>query len=269
MKSAKKTKNLDSCLAAYFDQIRKIPTLTFEEELELSRRIQNGDEASRRRLIESNLRLVVKVARFYFTHDIPLMDLIQEGNIGLVRAAEKYDHHKQLRFSTYATWWIRQAVTRCLSDKRRTIRLPRNKEDVFRKIQKTNHTLRQMFMREPKAKEIAAEIGVPQKDVEYIMNITQTVSPLEGNGDYTYNPEWALIQKNSREVTFRVLDTLNDREKNILICRYQLNGEKRHSLKKIGDRMGISTETVRQIEFRALRKLRGHAEELRPFIEAM
>jgi len=269
MKKTRNPKKGDTVLASYFDQIKKIPVLTFQEELELSRRIQKGDAASRRRLIESNLRLVAKIARSYLAQDVSYMDLIQEGNIGLVRAADKYDHLKQVRFSTYATWWIRQSISRSLTDKRRTIRLPRKKEEIFRKIQQTNHNLTQQYMRQPKTKEIAAEIGISREDVESVLGLTQNCNPLESEGDYTYNPEWALIKKSSQEVTFHVLNTLNDREKHILIYRYQLNGGKRQSLKKIGDRMGISTETVRQIEFKALLKLRGHAEDLRPYIEAM
>jgi len=269
MRKARNTKNYDEMVTSYFDQIKNIPILTFEEELELSRRIQKGDEASRRRLIEANLKLVAKIARSYPANDMGLLDLIQEGNIGLLRAAEKYDHRKQVRFSTYATWWIRQSISRALSDKCRAIRLPRKKEEILRKIQKTSHTLSQVYMRQPKTKEIAAEIGASREEVERVMGMAQNFVPVEDEGDYTYNPEWALMKKSSREVTFQVLNKLNDREKNILVCRYQLNGGKRHTLKKIGDRMGISIETVRKIEFRAIRKLRGHEEELRPYFEAM
>ena len=269
MRARKNPKKDEDLLALYCDQIRNIPILTFEEEMELSRHIQNGDEVCRRRLIESNLKLVVKIARAYLSHDVSYMDLIQEGNIGLIRAAEKYDHLKQVRFSTYAIWWIRQAISRSLTDKRRAIRLPRNKEDLFRRIQQSSHMLSQVYMRQPSVKEVAAAIGVSCEDVEYILGITQNFIPVESEGDYTYNPEWALIKKSSREDTVQSLNKLNDREKNILISRYQLDGEKRHSLKKIGDRMGISAETVRQIEHKALRKLRGHAEELRSYIEAM
>jgi len=269
MRKTGNTKNSDDSLALYFEKIKKIPVLTFEEELALSRLIQKGDEASRRRLIEANLRLVVKIARSYLANDLSFMDLIQDGNIGLLHAAEKYDHRKQVRFSTYATWWIRQSITRALADKRRAIRLPRKKEEVLRQVKKTNHTLSQLYKRQPKTTEIAAEIGASREDVELVLNMTQNFAPLDGEGDYTYNPEWALMKKSSREVTFQVLNKLNDREKNILIYRYQLNGGKRYTLKKIGDRMGISTETVRQIEFRAIRKLRGHAEELLPYFQAM
>jgi len=269
MKCTKKGKNDDSCLSAYFEQIKKIPILTFEEELELSRRIQAGDTAARKRLIESNLRLVVKIARAYLANDLAYMDLIQDGNIGLMRAAEKYDHRKQVRFSTYAVLWIRQAITRSLEEKRRPIRLPRGKEDIFRKIQKANNALSQTYMREPNSAEIAAAIRVPLGEVQSILEVTQVISSVENSGDYTYNPERDLIKKSSRQAVNRVLNKLDKRERNILISRYQLNGGKRHSLRKIGDRMGISVETVRQTEFRALRKLRGHAEELRYHIEAM
>jgi RNA polymerase primary sigma factor len=270
----------DDSFIAYFDQLKKLPLLTFEEELELSRRIQNSDEAARQRLIEANLRLVVKIARSYFVPGIPLMDLIQEGNMGLMRAAEKYDHFKQVRFSTYAAWWIRQAISRFLSDKKRTIRLPHRKEEVLRKIQRAYHTLSQTYMREPKIDEIAADIRVPKEDVEFILNLSrdvisletekgdnESVSILEYLEDNTYNPELALMRKNSRDITLRVLNTLNDREKNVLIYRYQLDGKKQRTLKKVSTRMGFSPETIRQIELKALKKLRSHAEDLRVYVD--
>ena len=276
------TKGNDECLQAYFDQIRSIALLTFEEEQELSRCIKKGDEAARRRLIEANLRLVVKIARTYNAPDIPLMDLIQEGNVGLMRAADKYDHLKQVRFSTYAAWWIRQGISRFLSNKRRTIRLPHRKEEVLRRIQRAHYTLSQLHMRAPKAEEIAEEINVPRGDVDYLLNMASEFflfnsdrnekDPLpvvEFHEDYTYSPERMLMKKSSREVALQVLDVLKDREKRILIYRYQLNGEKEHTLKTIGDKMGLSTETVRQIELKALRKLRTHADELRIYMEAM
>lgn len=272
----------EDCLQSYFDQIKIIPLLTFEEELELSKRIQKGDKQARRRLIEANLRLVVKIARGYLTTDVSLMDLIQEGNMGLMRAVDKYDHAKQVRFSTYAAWWIRQVITRYLSDKRRIIRLPHRKEEVLRKIQRAYHTLSQLHMRQPKIEEIAAEIGVPQEEVEFILSLVrdiisfeleksdgESVTAIEFHEDYTYNPERDFMKKSSREATLKVLNHLKEREKNILIYRFQLNGGKAHTLKNISDKMGLSTETIRQIELRALQKLRGHAEELRTFIDAV
>ena len=268
----------DDCLQTYFEQIRDIPLLTFEEELDLSRCIQKGNEAARRRLIEANLRLVVKIARNFLTPDVSLMDLIQEGNMGLMRAVDKYDHKKNVRFSTYAAWWIRQVISRFMSDKRRTIRLPHRKEETLRKIQQAYHVLSQLFMRQPRPEEIAAEIGLPKEDVEFIMNLSheiisletensESVAVLESHEDYTYNPERALIRKCSRQATLQVLNQLKEREKRILYYRYQLNGNSKCTLKHISSKMGLSTETIRQIEIKALRKLRGQAEELRVYVE--
>jgi RNA polymerase primary sigma factor len=275
-----KNKNIDDDgVEAYFDQINTIPLLTFEEELELSRCIQAGDEAARNRLIEANLRLVAKVARSYLVPDLSLMDLIQEGNMGLMRAVEKYDHHKMVRFSTYASWWIRQAITRYLSDKRRAIRLPHKKEEILQKIRQACHTLSQLYLRQPTIKEIAAELGIPRKDVEFIIGMDRNILSLGSEGynessviesleDYTYSPERALIKKSSKEATLKVLEHLKDREKSILIYRYQLDGGERHSLRNISDKMGFSLETVRQVELKALEKLRSHAEDLRMYMEA-
>jgi RNA polymerase primary sigma factor len=269
----------DESLLSYIEQIRKIPLLTFEEELELSRCIQNGDDAARRRLIEANLRLVVKLARNYYTSDVSLMDLIQEGNAGLIRAVEKYDHSKQVRFSTYAAWWIRQAISRFLTDKKRPIRLPHRKEELLRKIRQAHNSLLQRYRREPKVEEIAAEIGIPVPEVELVQNISNAVYSLEAENDNdgfasamdclvdnSYSPERELMQKSSREETFRELSKLKEREKNVLIYRYQLNGGKRHSLKKISGKMGLSPETIRQIELKALDKLRSNAWNLRPYL---
>ena len=280
----KKTTSDDSVVRSYFNQIKNIPLLTFEEELELSKRIQRGDEAARHRLIEANLRLVIKIARLYYTPDVAFMDLIQEGNVGLMYAAGKYDHQKQVRFSTYASWWIRQSISRFLSNKRRIIRLPHRKEESLRKIQRTYHSLSQTLMRRPRTEEVAAEIGVPVEDIEFILNITNSFISLEMDTgddeatavvdlheDYTYSPERAFMKKSYRDATMHFLSRLKDRERRILIYRFQLNGDERHTLKTIGDKMGISPETVRQIELKALQKMRCHAEELKSYMynEAM
>jgi RNA polymerase primary sigma factor len=274
----------EDTLQAYFDQLKAIPLLNFEEELELSRRIQEGDEAARHKMIEANLRLVIKIARSYITADVPFMDIIQEGNIGLMHAAEKYDHIKNVRFSTYANWWIRQAITRFLANKRRVIRLPHRKEETLRKIQKAYHTLSQTLMHQPTTEEVSAEIGVPVEDVEFILSMTNgllsldtesdnedSVSVVDLHEDYTYSPERALLRKSFKADTMRFLDRLKDREKRILTYRYQLDGGERHTLKTIGDKMGISPETVRQIEIRALQKIRNDADELWDslYVEAM
>ena len=277
MKTGKKTTG-DESLFAYIEQIRKIPLLTLEEEQDLSMRIQNGDEAARHRLIESNLRLVIKIAKAYFSSGTTMMDLIQEGNMGLMRAVEKYDLARKVRFSTYAAWWIRQAISRYLSDKKRIIRLPHRKEEVLRKIQQAYHTLSQEYKRQPKLKEIAARIEVPLADVEFIINISHEiisletgsedddfVSILESLEDNTYNPERLLMMKSTREDTLKALGMLKNRERNVLISRYRIDGREQSTLKKISARMGLSTETIRQIEIKTLKKLRLNAENLRPY----
>ena len=276
-----KESDVDDVLKAYYSQIRNTPLLSFEEELDLSRRIQKGDKVARCRLIEANLKLVVKIAKGFVVPGVSLMDLIQEGNMGLMRAAEKYDHNRQVRFSTYAAWWIRQVIIRYLTDKRRAIRLPHKKEEVLRKIQNAHTNLRQLHMRQPTVDEIAAESGISKQYVDFILSIAYDVIPIEvekygsefnaiidTHEDRTYCPEQALLRKSSHEATLKVLDKLKAREKDILIYRYQLNGGKRHTLRNIGNKMGLSAETVRQIEINALRKLSNHAEDLRVYVEA-
>ncbi|MDR2028717.1 MAG: RNA polymerase sigma factor RpoD/SigA [Treponema sp.] len=281
MGKKRETAQTEDVLQTYFDQIKAIPLLSFEEELSLSRRIQQGDELARQKLIESNLRLVVKIARIYLTPDVSFLDIIQEGNIGLMHAAEKYDHVKNVRFSTYANWWIRQSISRFLTNKRRAIRLPHRKEEILRKIQRAYHTLSQALMHQPNSKEISREIGVPVEDVEFIMGISNGLISLEIDTgdenttlvdlheDYTYSPERVFLKKHSRDDTLRFLDRLKDREKRILMYRYELNGCKRYTLKKIGDKMGLSPETVRQIELKALKKMRSSADELRNCVWAI
>ena len=268
----------DDTLKSYIAQIRRIPLLSFEEELELSQLIQKGDKEARRRLVEANLRLVVKIARSYAAKDVSLMDIIQEGNLGLMHAAEKYCHLRNVRFSTYAGWWIRQAMSRFLVNRRRAIRLPHRKEEVLRRVQKVYHTLSQTLMRQPRLEEIAKEVGVSQEDIELILTMTNGFISLEMDGgneeygvvmdvyeDYTYSPEQALIRQSSRDATLKALKALKIKERRILMYRYQLNGGERHTLKSIGDKMGLSPETVRQIEIRALRKMRDNAKDLEAY----
>jgi RNA polymerase primary sigma factor len=284
MKKRSDTYQKDDLLQTYFNQIKGIPLLNFEEERELSKRIQQGDEAARQKLIKANLRLVIKIARSYITSGVSFMDLIQEGNMGLIHAAEKYDHAKNVRFSTYSGWWIRQYIGRYLSNKRRTIRLPHRKEEILRKIQRSYHALSQTLMHQPKIEDISAETGISVGDIEFVLNLTNSMVSLEMNTgnddlvsmvdlheDYTYSPERAFLKQFSRDAALQFLDSLKEQEKRILIYRYQLNGCEWHTLKKIGDKMGISPETVRQIEMKALKKIRPQAEELRGcmYMEAM
>ncbi|MDR2258929.1 MAG: RNA polymerase sigma factor RpoD/SigA [Treponema sp.] len=276
MKMRSETHQRDDLLQSYFSQIKGIPLLSFEEELDLSKRIQQGEKEARQTLIKANLRLVVKIARLYSAPDVSFMDIIQEGNMGLIHAAEKYDHIKNVRFSTYAGWWIRQYISRYLSNKRRTIRLPHRKEEILKKIQRSYHTLSQTLMHQPRTADIAAEIGISVEDIEVILNLVNGFVSLEAEAgdddfpsvmdlheDYTYSPERAFLRQSSRDDALRFLNTLKDQEKRILMYRYQLDGCEWHTLKKIGDKMGISPETVRQIEMKALKKIRSNAEELR------
>ena len=268
----------DESLVSYFRSLRGTRLLTFEEELDLSRRIQGGDSAAKQRLIESNLRLVIRIAKRYVTPDVSLMDLIQEGNLGLMKAASRYDHKRKVRFSTYASWWIKQSIVRSLSNKRRVIRLPHRKEEKLRRINRVYNSLSQSLMRPPSNHEIAEELGTTSEEVEVILSISNTVVSLDTPTadeagtlqdlveDPSYDPARTLVRKNLREETLRFLETLEDREKQVLLRRFSFFGGKKYTLKSIGEEMGISPETVRQIEMKALKKLRTHAAELEAFI---
>ena len=274
----KREKFREDTLTVYFEQIKKNRLLTFEEELTLSERIQKDDEEARQQLIKANLRLVVKIARSYLAPDVSLLDLIQEGNLGLIKAASKYDYRKHVRFSTYASWWIKQSIVRSLSNKRRVIRLPHRKEEKLRKINQAYNTLCQALMRIPTNKEIAEELGIKQKEVETLLNFSNAIVSLDcssanDNGtiqdiieDNTFDPDNELIRNSLHEETVRFLETLMEREKQILLYRFAFYGGKKYTLKRIGDEMGISPETVRQIEIRALKKLKESADGLKEYV---
>ncbi|MBE3063524.1 MAG: sigma-70 family RNA polymerase sigma factor, partial [Spirochaetes bacterium] len=209
------TASFEDNLKAYFSQIKAAKLLTFEEELALSRRIQAGDENARRQLIESNLRLVVRIAKNYLAPEVSILDLIQEGNLGLMRAVAKYDFHKNVRFSTYASWWIKQAIVRSLSNKKRLIRLPHRQEEKLRKINKVYNTLSQVLMREPTLVEIAEEIGLEEAEVASIINSSSSVASLDSSAstesgslhdmveDMSFNPESELMRRTVREDTLK------------------------------------------------------------------
>ncbi|MDR0321348.1 MAG: RNA polymerase sigma factor RpoD/SigA [Treponema sp.] len=280
----KASKLNDNLLDTYFKQIKVFPLLTFEEELELSRQIQEGNEDALHKLINSNLRLVVKIAGLFNVPGISIMDMIQEGNIGLLHAAKKFDYRKNVRFCTYSSWWIRQFINRYIANKRRLVRLPQRKEDAVRKIQRMYHTLCQTLMHQPRNFEIAKELGISVQDVDSFINMSadslsfeqlinddETICAADIHEDYTYSPERDLMKQASRDGTMRILNKLMERERHILNYRYQLNGCKRHTLREIGEKLNISPETVRQIERRALNKIRSHAKELREclYVEAI
>ena len=265
----------NDALQSYYAQIRRNPLLDAEQEKDLSRKIQAGDALAKKKLVESNLRLVVKIARAYVTPDTSLLDLIQDGNLGLLKAADRFDHKKGVRFSTYAAWWIKQAITRSIANRRRAIRLPHRKEDALKRIQRAYNFLSQTLMRTPTEGEIAEEVRMTRDDVVEIMHMA--VSPVsldseinEDAGtildlleDNSFAPENRVMNDLLREETISSLKELKEREQAVLRYRYALDGGERYTLKKVSDTMGISPETVRQIEMRAIRKLRHHAEHLR------
>ena len=268
----------DDNLKTYFDQIKTAKLLSFQEELSLSKKIQAGDEEARKRLIESNLRLVVRIAKSYLSPDVSILDLIQEGNLGLMRAVSKYDFRKGVRFSTYASWWIKQAIVRSLSNKKRIIRLPHRQEEKLRKINKVYNSLSQVLMRQPTLLEIAEEIGLEEEDVASIINSSSPVASLDSSNssdsgslhdtveDQYYNPDKQFMRKTVREDTLKFLDGLQENEKKILMYRFSFVGGRKYTLKNIGDEMGISPETVRQIGIRALKKLRTFSDELKEYV---
>ncbi|MCL2719965.1 MAG: RNA polymerase sigma factor RpoD/SigA [Treponema sp.] len=292
----KQLKSNDNLLDVYYKQIKAFPLLSFEEELELSRQIQetlrnqgdvsefDGNCPALHKLVNSNLRLVIKIAGLFNVPGISIMDMIQEGNIGLIHAAKKFDYRKNVRFCSYASWWIRQFISRYIINKRRMVRLPERKEETLRKIQQTYHVLCQSLMHQPNSVDIANELGISVQDVDSYVNMSadslsfernmnddENISAVDFHEDYTYNPERSLMKQASVDGTMRVLNNLMDKEKRIISYRYQLNGCERHTLREIGDKLDISPETVRQIEQRALKKIRSHANELRECIyeEAM
>jgi len=258
----------DSILDSYYSGIKHIALLDAEGEQELSRLIAGGSEEARRKLIEANLRLVIKIARAYVTPDMPLMDLIQEGNVGLIKAAEKFDGARNVRFSTYASWWIKQSITRALVNSRRAIRLPHRKEELLRKIQRSYNWLTQSLKREPSSAEIARDLGVSEQCVAELQGMASAMISLECDSDSesggvidvfednSYSPDEALMRSTVREETIRMLEILLEKERQILMYRFDLASDGRRTLKTIGEELGISPETVRQIEKRALRKLR-------------
>lgn len=259
----------EDTLKMYYERVKQIPLLNAEEERDLSKRIQSGEDTARTRLIEANLRLVIKIARAFANFDVPLIDLIQEGNMGLIKAAERFDYRRNVRFSTYASWWIKQAVTRSLVNSRRSIRLPHRKEELIKRIHKTYGYLSQTLSREPSRGEIALELGIAEHLVHEALDMSGSVVPLEADNDddeagsildvyadETYSPDTELLRGYAREKTVALLEALLEKEREVLIYRFEFYGNGKKTLKGIGESMGISAETVRQIEKRAIRKLR-------------
>lgn len=267
-------------ISDYLREIRKYPLLTFEQEIDLSKRIQDGDLSARKKLIESNLRLVVTVARKYAAPDLPLLDIIQEGNLGLITAAQKYEFSYNVRFSTYACWWIQQSITRAIANKRRLIRLPFRKEELAGRIRRTAAELYQQLSRCPTHEEIAEALCINPREVMDIMLSSSSVTSLDMQldeddsaslkdilPDSTYNPEDQFMKQYTHDCMMNILSELKDNERDIMMKRYNLvNDGNSYTLKTIGNQYGVSAETIRQIELRALRKLKSSSSELRDIV---
>lgn len=254
----------------YLKEISKIPLLTYEEEKKLALRIKDGDQKAVDTLVEHNLRLVVSIAKHYTGCGLSLLDLIQEGNVGLIEAAKKYDVDKGFRFSTYATWWVRQKIGRALSDQSRSIRVPAHIAELVSKIKKIMGTMTQELGRTPTEEEIAKKLNIEVDKVKVALDMSQAVSSLDvpvGEdeettiGDLQADPSVKnlmanLIDEANRQIIETVFATLNEREANVLRLRFGMNVNHAYTLEEVGNELGITRERVRQIETRALRKMR-------------
>jgi RNA polymerase primary sigma factor len=261
-------------LQLFLKDIGKVELLTAAQEVELAKRIERGDHSAKQAMVEANLRLVVSIAKRYRNQGLPFLDLIQEGTIGLVRAAEKFDYRKGFKFSTYATWWIRQAVARALADKGRTIRMPVHVVEKLNKITRTERKLRAEQGREPSSAEIAVELEMTIEEVEQIRRTSQTPVSLEKPvGDDDESEFGHFIEDESEplpdevaglslrnEVLSRALSMLGDRERKVLELRFGLNGEAPRTLDEVGRAFNVTRERIRQIENHALKKLRALSE---------
>ncbi|MGX7349372.1 RNA polymerase sigma factor RpoD [Dolosicoccus paucivorans] len=275
--------NVSDPVRMYLKEIGRVDLLTADEEVELAIRILDGDELAKQELAEANLRLVVSIAKRYVGRGMAFLDLIQEGNMGLMRAVDKFDHTKGFKFSTYATWWIRQAITRAIADQARTIRIPVHMVETINKLVRIQRQLLQDLGREPTPEEIGAEMDLPTEKVREILKIAQEPVSLEtpiGEEDDSHlgdfiedegamSPEDFTASSLLREQLEDVLDTLTDREENVLRLRFGLDDGNIRTLEQVGTVFGVTRERIRQIEAKALRKLRhpSRSKQLKDFLE--
>ena len=262
--------NIEDPVRMYLKEIGKVPLLTPEEEIDLAKRMEMGDESAKKRLAEANLRLVVSIAKRYVGRGMQFLDLIQEGNLGLIKAVEKYDYSKGFKFSTYATWWIRQAITRSIADQARTIRIPVHMVETINRLIRTSRQLLQELGREPLPEELAKKLDMPVDRVREIMKISQDPVSLETPigeeedshlGDFIQDehvqiPVDAATYTLLHEQLMEVLDTLTDREQKVLRLRFGLDDGRPRTLEEVGREFNVTRERIRQIEAKALRKLR-------------
>ncbi|WP_025641465.1 RNA polymerase sigma factor RpoD [Schnuerera ultunensis] len=275
--------NVDDPVRMYLKEIGKIPLLTAEEEVELAQRMEAGDEIAKKKLAEANLRLVVSIAKRYVGRGMLFLDLIQEGNLGLMKAVEKFDYEKGFKFSTYATWWIRQAITRAIADQARTIRIPVHMVETINKLVRVQRQLVQELGRDPTPEEIAKEMNMEVEKVREIMKIAQEPVSLETPigeeedshlGDFIEDdnalaPADAATYIMLREQLIDVLDTLTPREQKVLRLRFGLDDGRARTLEEVGKEFDVTRERIRQIEAKALRKLRhpSRSKKLKDFLE--
>ncbi len=280
---AGKNAAMDDPVKVYLKEIGRVPLLTPEEEIELAIRIADGDEEAKKKLAESNLRLVVSIAKRYVGRGMQFLDLIQEGNLGLIKAVDKFDYTKGFKFSTYATWWIRQAITRAIADQARTIRIPVHMVETINKVKKTNSLLLHKNGRDPTAEEIAAEIDMPVEKVREILRVAQEPVSLETPigeeedshlGDFIPDddalaPADAASQLLLKEQLADVLKTLTPREEKVLSLRFGLEDGHPRTLEEVGKEFNVTRERIRQIEAKALRKLRhpSRSKKLKDFLD--
>jgi len=262
--------SIDDPVRMYLKEIGKVPLLSADEEVQLARRIEGGDNVAKQRLAEANLRLVVSIAKRYVGRGMLFLDLIQEGNLGLIKAVEKFDYSKGYKFSTYATWWIRQAITRAIADQARTIRIPVHMVETINKLIRVSRQLLQEYGREPVAEEIAKEMNISVDKVREIMKISQEPVSLETPigeeedshlGDFIPDDEAPLPSEAAaftllKEQLIDVLDTLTAREEKVLRLRFGLDDGRARTLEEVGKEFNVTRERIRQIEAKALRKLR-------------
>jgi RNA polymerase primary sigma factor len=262
--------SIDDPVRMYLKEIGKVPLLSADEEIALARRMEKGDSDAKKRLAESNLRLVVSIAKRYVGRGMLFLDLIQEGNLGLIKAVEKFDYRKGYKFSTYATWWIRQAITRAIADQARTIRIPVHMVETINKLIRVSRQLLQELGKEPQPEEIAKEMNMPVEKVREIMKISQEPVSLETPigeeedshlGDFIPDddapaPSEAAAFTLLKEQLIDVLDTLTPREEKVLRLRFGLDDGRARTLEEVGKEFNVTRERIRQIEAKALRKLR-------------
>ena len=274
---------IDDPVKVYLKEIGRVPLLTPEEEVSLAVRISDGDEAAKKRLSEANLRLVVSIAKRYLGRGMQFLDLIQEGNLGLIKAVEKFDYTKGFKFSTYATWWIRQAITRAIADQARTIRIPVHMVETINKVKKVSSQLLHANGREPSAEEVAEELEMPVEKVREIMRVAQEPVSLETPigeeedshlGDFIPDddapaPADAASHTLLKETLNNVLDSLTEREREVLRLRFGLDDGRSRTLEEVGKEFKVTRERMRQIEAKALRKLRhpSRSKKLKDFLD--